>query len=102
LGKQPTPILPFPSETPVSRSLQLVEWRRRAREGLLGPPGDGGPNLLGLVPVAVSAPSGAPHGDELPPPSVEAVTIEFEGFRIAVAPGFDEAHLVRVLRGVRA
>ena len=83
---------------------QLGEWRRRAREGLLGPFDDGGPNPLGLVPVTVSAAAGAPRGGGSPPaaPSMEAIAIEFEDLRIVVAPGFDETHLARVLRGVRS
>ena len=38
---------------------QLSDWRRLARQGLLGPVAGAGSDPFGLVPVTVSAPSGA-------------------------------------------
>ena len=80
---------------------QLSDWRRQARQGLLGPVAGAGSDPFGLVPVTVTAPSGAAE-DGGPASVTDGIAIELADIRVVVGPGFDEAHLVRVLRGVRS
>ena len=80
---------------------QLSDWRRLARQGLLGPVAGAGSDPFGLVPVTVSAPSGAAE-HRAASSATDGIAIELADIRVVVGPGFDEAHLVRVLRGVRS
>ena len=80
---------------------QLSDWRRLARQGLLGPVAGAGADPFGLVPVTVSAPLGTAEDAGASSPA-DGIAIEFADIRVVVGPGFDEAHLVRVLRGVRS
>ena len=80
---------------------QLSNWRRLARQGLLGAVAGAGSDPFGLVPVTVSAPSGAAE-DGVASSGTDRIAIELADIRVVVGPGFDEAHLVRVLRGVRS
>ncbi len=77
---------------------QLHAWRRAAREGVLAMPDD---DVLGLVPVVVEAGSGSGGGDE-PTDERCVIVLEIAGVRVAVRPGFDPAHLSRVIAAVRA
>ena len=80
---------------------QLSDWRRLARQGLLGPVAGAGSDPFGLVPVTVSARSGVAEDDGAAS-AADGIAIELADIRVVVGPGFDEAHLVRVLRGVRS
>lgn len=77
---------------------QLHAWRRQARDGLL-PMVESEDDPLGLVPVMVA---GGGDGSSSSPLAGGSLVIEIGGFRIVVPPGFDEGHLARVLRAVRA
>lgn len=83
---------------------QLHSWRRQARDGLL-PMIESDANLhgdpLGLIPVTVAGGSDEPPS--LPPGGASggSIAVEVGGVRVVVPPGFDEGHLVRVLRAVR-
>ena len=78
---------------------QLSDWRRLARQGLLDAAAGVGSDPFGLVPVTVTAPSGTAEDGG---PATDGIAIELADIRVVVGPGFDEAHLVRVLRGVRS
>ena len=80
---------------------QLSDWRRLARQGLLAPVAGAGSDPFGLVPVTVTAPAGAAEDGGVSS-TTDGIAIELADIRVVVGPGFDEAHLVRVLRGVRS
>lgn len=80
---------------------QLSGWRRLAREGLIGPVAGADHDPFGLVPVTVSAPSDAARGAGMVPSLAEVIAIEIADIRVMVPPGFDEAHLARILGCVR-
>ena len=80
---------------------QLSDWRRLARQGLLAPVAGAGSDPFGLVPVTVTPPSGATE-DGGAASATGGIAIELADIRVVVGPGFDEAHLVRALRGVRS
>lgn len=77
---------------------QLHAWRRAARDGLLPMPQD--EDALSLVPVLI-AESGA-HGADEDRGSDVRIDLEFGDVRISVPPGFDPAHLRRVIAAVRS
>ena len=80
---------------------QLSAWRRMARDGLLGPIAGAGDDPFGLVPVTVSpAASAAEPGGETVAP-VDGIALEIADIRVVVPPGFDAAHLSRILVCVR-
>ena len=80
---------------------QLSDWRRLARQGLLGPVAGAGSDPFCLVSVTVSARSGVAEDDGTAL-AADGIAIELADIRVVVGLGFDEAHLVRVLRGVRS
>jgi len=76
---------------------QLHAWRRAAREGVLAMPDD---DMLGLVPVVVE--TGGSDGGSTPSDATDAIVVEIKDVQVLVPPGFEPAHLGRLIAAVRS
>ena len=82
---------------------QLSGWRRLAREGLLSPVSADGSDPFRLVPVVASGAVGLSARSRFAgPASAQGGDRDRDGGIACHGAGIDEAHLVRVLRGVRS
>ena len=78
---------------------QLSDWRRLARQGLLGPVAGADDDPFGLVPVTVSA---AAERNGAASVVADGIAIEVADIRVVVPPDFDTGHLSRILACVQS
>ena len=78
---------------------QVSEWRRLARQGLLGPVAGAGDDPFGLVPVTVSV---AAERNGAASVVADGIAIEIADIRMVMPADFDTGHLSRILACVRS